>query len=464
MEAREKRTAALSSVGAAIFLTLMKIVVGVMTHSLGILAEAAHSALDLVAAGVTFFAVKYADRPADRGHTYGHGKIENLSALFETFLLLVTCAWIIYEAIDRLFFNPVAVEATFWSFLVMAISITVDISRSRMLDRVAKKYSSQALEADALHFSTDIWSSAVVLGGLALIWIAERMGIPWLAKADAIAALVVAGIVIYVSLQLGRRAVAEIIDEVPETLQEEITRAASIPGVQEVRQVRVRRSGAKYFIDLTLTTSRTRSSEQVHLLTQQVQESVRRLLPDASILVHTVPVQMDDEELSESLRVLAARYNLGVHHIHTFDLDERKILILHLDVQEELHIEQAHTLADTFENAVLAAYPDIQQVITHLEPTFRQREGTGSVVPADLSGSVEAAILGLSRLSDVPCRIHDIAIMNRQGKLEVTFHLGLPSEMPITQAHELTALMERQLKEQVPDLDHVFIHVEPPEE
>ncbi len=303
-----------------------------------------------------------------------------------------------------------------------------------------------------------------MLGGLALIWISQRLGIPWLAKADAIAALVVAGIVIYVSLQLGRRAVAEIIDEVPETLQEEITQAASIPGVQEVRQVRVRRSGAKYFIDLTLTTSRTRSAEQVHLLTQQVQESVRRMLPDASILVHSVPVQMDDEDLSESLRVLAARYNLGVHHIHTFELDERKILILHLDVQEELHIDQAHTLADTFEKTVLAAYPDIQQVITHLEPTFRQREGTGSVLPADRSEGVEGAILGLSRLSDAPCQIHDIAILNRQEKLEVTFHLELPREMPIKRAHELTAEMETRLKEQIPNLDHVFIHVEPPED
>ena len=162
---REKRLVALSSVLAAIFLTSMKIVVGLLTHSLGILSEAAHSGLDLIAAAVTLFAVRLSDRPPDREHPYGHGKIENLSALVETLLLLATCVWIIYEAIDRLFFKSVHVEASIWSFIVMGTSIGIDVTRSRALMRTAKKHNSQALEADALHFSTDVWSSSVVIAG-----------------------------------------------------------------------------------------------------------------------------------------------------------------------------------------------------------------------------------------------------------------------------------------------------------
>ncbi len=250
---REKRWAALTSVLAAVFLTLMKLVVGILTGSLGILAEAAHSALDLVAAAVTLFAVRVSGRPADQEHSYGHGKVENLSALFETLLLLVTCVWIIYEAIQRLFFKSVEVDPSIWAFLVMFIAIVVDFSRSRMLYRVAKKYDSQALEADALHFSTDIWSSSVVIGGLVLVVISQRFGIPWLAKADSVAAIGVAGIVVWVSLQLGQRTVMALLDGVPASLRDAVFRAVRVPGVVEVKQVRVRRSGPEAFADVRLS-------------------------------------------------------------------------------------------------------------------------------------------------------------------------------------------------------------------
>src|ERR1700722_5696380 len=167
----EKRAVAGSSVLAAIAITTLKIVVGVTTGSLGILSEAAHSALDLIAALVTFFSVQVSDKPADADHQYGHGKFENFSAFIETALLLLTCVWIVYESVKRLFFHSVEIEPSAAAFLVMFLSIAVDSWRSRALGRIASKYDSQALEADALHFSTDIWSSSVVIVGLALVWI-----------------------------------------------------------------------------------------------------------------------------------------------------------------------------------------------------------------------------------------------------------------------------------------------------
>ncbi|OIO88179.1 MAG: cation-efflux pump, partial [Anaerolineae bacterium CG2_30_58_95] len=205
---REKRAAALSSVIAAVGLTSFKTIVGVLTNSLGILAEAAHSGLDLVAAIMTYFAVRMSDKPADREHQFGHGKVENLSALFEAVLLLLTSAWIIYEAVQRLFFKSVHVEASVWSFVVMGTSIIIDYSRSRILYRAARKYNSQALEADALHFSTDIWSSSVVILGLIGVTLAKNIpGLGWMNKADAIAASIVALIVVYVSAELGWRTI-----------------------------------------------------------------------------------------------------------------------------------------------------------------------------------------------------------------------------------------------------------------
>ncbi len=288
---REKRVAALTSVAAAVVLTAFKIVVGLSTGSLGILAEAAHSALDLVAAVITYFAIRISVRPADRDHLYGHGKVENLSALFETVLLLVTCVWIINEAIQRLFFRTVAIEATVWSFIVMIISIVIDYSRSRVLFRAAKKHNSQALEADALHFSTDIWSSSVVILGLVCVKIAElNPNIFFLEKADALAALIVAIIVIYVSVRLGIRTVQALIDAAPRGLYNEIKKTCEdLPGVFDCHNIRFRYSGPQVFIDVHILTDGNQSLASAHDLTEEIEKAIEELIPNADVTVHPEP-------------------------------------------------------------------------------------------------------------------------------------------------------------------------------
>jgi len=288
---KEKKSAASSSVYAALALTGFKLVVGLLTNSLGILAEAVHSGLDLVAALVTFVAVSFSGKPADLGHQYGHGKIENLSALFETLLLLVTCVWIIYESVQRLFVKSVEVDVSFLAFLVMAVSIVIDYSRSRMLYKAARKHNSQALEADALHFSTDIWSSSVVIVGLVAVGLAQVFpGFQLLGKADALAAFSVALIVIYVSLQLGRRTVQGLLDHAPKGLREEIVRTiGTIPGIRECHKVRVRTSGAEIFVDLHIVVDAGQSLERAHELTKEAEESVKRLARDADVTIHVDP-------------------------------------------------------------------------------------------------------------------------------------------------------------------------------
>jgi len=288
----EKRRVALTSVVAAVGLTGMKLVVGIMTNSLGILAEAAHSGLDLVAALVTWFAVRVSDRPADREHLYGHGKVENLSALFETLLLLATCAWIIWESVERLAFRPTHVDVSFWSFAVMGTSIVIDFSRSRALGRVAKKYGSQALEADALHFSTDIWSSFVVILGLLGVKLAHMFPAyeSYLAKADALAALGVAVIVVWVSLQLGRRTLHGLLDEAPAGLPEKIKQAVeSLPGVLDCHHIRVRTSGPYLFVDVHILVDGNETLSRVHALTDVIEEAIDRIAPGADVTVHPEP-------------------------------------------------------------------------------------------------------------------------------------------------------------------------------
>lgn len=289
---REKRRVALISCWAALSITGFKVLVGVATGSLGILAEAAHSGLDLVAAAATWVAIRVAGRPADASHPYGHGKVENLSALFATLLLLGTCAGILYGAIERLFFVEVAVEVTAWSFLAMAASIAVDYSRSRALGRAARAHNSQALEADALHFETDIWSSAAVILGLIGVKLGQWQP-QWAAlrHADAVAALLVALIALWVTVTLGLRAVRALLDAAPSGLAPRIAAAVTgLSGVADCHQIRIRSAGPQLFVDMHVRLAGNPTLRQAHDLTEEIQRAVRGVEPRADVLVHAEPV------------------------------------------------------------------------------------------------------------------------------------------------------------------------------
>ena len=287
---KEKKQAALISVFAAIVLTGFKLVIGLVTNSLGILSEALHSGLDLVAAVITYFSVRISDKPADEKHNYGHGKIENFSAFMETILLLITCTWIIYEAVNRLVSHETDIKISVWSYIVVVTSILIDINRSRMLFRVAKKHNSQALEADALHFSTDIWSSAVVLFGL----ICANFGF---FAADSIAALVVAAIVLLVSYRLGKKSIDVLLDRAP---QDTVKTAKEVldgfPEVKKYHNLRVRTAGADTFIKVNIHLEPDLSLQEVHELCDKIENTVHELIPRSEVYLHAEPHEMSHLE------------------------------------------------------------------------------------------------------------------------------------------------------------------------
>ncbi len=460
---RDKGRVAATSVVAAVFLTTIKIVVGVMTGSLGILSEAAHSALDLVAAAVTWLAVRVSAKPADREHTYGHGKIENLSALFETALLLATCGWIIFEAVNRLFFKTVVVEASAWAFAVMAISIVIDLSRSRALLRVAKKYSSQALEADALHFSTDVWSSSVVIIGLLGVLLSRRPGLEWLLKADAVAALGVAAIVVWISVQLGRKTVVDLLDQVPPGLRDDLERAVQLPGVAEVRRVRVRRAGPESFADVTLAVDKATPLARAHEIATSAEAAARRLLPGADVVVHVEPVQApargDERSLIEVAHSVATEMGLAAHDIYVHHVMGSRSVELHLEVDAQLSLAVAHEKATAFETSLRRAVPDLGQVVTHIEPRDLQ-VGVDRPEPGD-EEQVLAVLHDLARENAFRCNPHQVTVHRTGGELSVSFHCALEADIGITAAHELTERVERALRSRLPGLGRVVIHVEP---
>jgi divalent metal cation (Fe/Co/Zn/Cd) transporter len=342
----------------------------------------------------------------------------------------------------------------------MVIAIAVNITMAKRLSHVAKKYNSQALEAEALDFFNDIWSSAVVLFGLALIVVARKYNIICLEKADSVAGMVVAAIVTISILRLGRRALGELLDEVPENLQEEIARVTRLAGVEEISQVRVRRSGTQFYVDLTLAVSRSMSLEHAHHIANQAEIAVQNLLSGANVLVHVEPVQAEDEQLTAALHTLGDRFGLGVHHIHISKVRGQQILTLHLDIEEELQLEEAHNKASAFEKAIIDSFPRFNRVWTHLEPVQRQKSSsTDSAFYND--EKIEHLILELPQITVIHSEIREIILLKEKDRLNISFHCLLLGETSIQNAHELSDQMESILRARISNLDNVWIHMEP---
>ncbi len=456
---REKKAVALNSVWAAIGITALKIVVGVTTGSLGILSEAAHSGLDLVAAAITFFSVRVSDKPADADHQYGHGKVENFSAFIETGLLLLTCLWIVYEALRRLFFHETHIYPSVWAFLVMGASIVIDLWRSRRLRVIADKYDSQALLADALHFSTDVWSSSVVVLGLTLVVAAGHWSVPWLAKADSVAALVVAGIVVQVSWRLARQTIDALMDAAPSGIRARIiAELYRVDGVLEVDRVRIRKGGSKYFVDVSVAMSRTVTFQKSEQVSTEVAQRIRELLPGADVVVNAVARAGRRESLFDRVRAVATRHNLNVHDISVQDLGGRLHLEQHVELDETLTLKAAHERITELEAEMKDDMPEISTILTHIESEpARIETGDGMVgVP-----SFERKLQGVTESFPEVVDMHDLVFKRVGGRLYLSLHCTMKDDLPLSRVHDIQTAMEGRFRQEVPELFRVLIHPEP---
>ncbi len=455
----EKRAVAGSSVLAAIAITTLKTVVGITTGSLGILSEAAHSALDLIAATITLFSVRVSDKPADADHQYGHGKIENFSAFIETGLLLLTCIWIVYEAVSRLFLRRVEIEPSIAAFIVMFFSMGVDFWRSRALGRIAAKYDSQALEADALHFSTDIWSSGMVVLGLLLVLLGRRFSVEWLRDADPIAALFVAGVVVYVSWRLARRTIDALLDAAPAGVRSKIISAVSrVDGLLEVDRVRIRRAGNRYFADLSIGLSRNVTFQRSEQVSEAVTEAVHNVLPEADVVVHSVPRALNTENIFDRVRAVATRNNLNVHDVSVQDLRGNLHVEQHLELDERLSLKEAHDRVTVLEAEIRRDVPEISSILTHIESEPATIEpGDEMVRDARLEKRLKAIAAEFPEILDM----HDVQIKRVRGRLYVSCHCTMSDDLPLTRVHDISTQLEIRIKQEAPELFRVLIHPEP---
>lgn len=455
----EKRAVATNSLIAALAITILKVVVGVGTGSLGILSEAAHSGLDLIAAAVTLLSVRISDKPADADHQYGHGKFENFSAFIETGLLLVTCVVIVYEACKRLFFHHVEIEPTVLAFLVMFVSMGIDLWRSRALGKIATKYDSQALQADALHFSTDIWSSAVVALGLLLVLLGRKWHIPWMIQADPVAALFVAAVIILVSTRLALKTVDALLDTAPPGARGQIMSVLrDVDGLLEVDRVRIRRAGNRHFADISVGLARNVTFQKSGQVADEVTRAVHRVLPNTDVVVHSIPRAPSAENIFDRVRAVATRHNLNVHDVSIQDLDGNLHVEQHIEMDERLPIKDAHAQVTALEDEMRSDIPEIASILTHIESEPATIE-QGEQMTRD--AALEERLKSVGGEFPEILDMHDIEVKRVRDHVYVSCHCTFPDQLSLARVHDLSTALESRFKQEAPELFRVLIHPEP---
>jgi len=445
---------------AAAAMTLLKLAAGILSGSLGVLSDAAHSALDLAGATLTFFSVRVSDKPADEDHTYGHGKVENLSAFLEAGLMAISCAWIIWEAIARITQNTFELRHSIWPILVIVTSIAVDYWRSRKLRAVAKKTGSPALATDAFHFASDIWASVAVLAGLVATWAGDVYRVPWLRFADPCAAIVVSLMILRITWKLTREAIGALTDQIPAGTRRRVIREAErVPGVLAVEQARVRRAGANYFADLTLALPRLYTFEHTGELVRAATDAVHRVLPEADVVIHPVPRQPRAESIFDRVRAVAARNTVGVHDLSVQSHHGKLHVELHVELDEAMPLLAAHSFVSGLEAEIMRETPEIDTILTHIESEQKTIEQPEELVEEDrrIEQAMRIAAAAYSEIVDV----HEITVGRTAEHVSLSCHCTLPDDLAMHRVHEVITSLEDRFKLECPEVHRVTIHPEP---
>jgi cation diffusion facilitator family transporter len=450
----QKQAVALGSMAASALMTVGKFAIGLATGSLGLVSEGLHSLLDFGATILTYAAVRVSDKPADREHPYGHGKVESIAALGETVLLFLTSIWIVYEAVHRLLAGKIEVEANIWSVVVIVASILIDLSRARALSRVAKATNSQALEADALHFSSDVLSSAVVLLGLGLV----ALGWP---EGDALAAIGVSVFVCHAGWALGRRTIDALIDTAPVEATERLVQLiASVQGVVGVDRVRLRPVGSQAFIEAEISVGRGLSQTRVEAVRAAIRHAVHASMPEAEMSIVARPLALDDETVHQRVSITAAGYHANVHHITVHRSGDILSLAFDLEVDDRSTVREAHEIASCLEADLRTEFGTETEIETHIEP-MRDRWLEGVDLPPEETGEIRAFVQKLVDADPALSDLHKVRARETDMGLIVYFHCRTDPDLTVEAMHERAERIEHALRHAFRSVWRIVAHIEP---
>lgn len=453
MSSRKESVAFVSMLISASF-AATKLVLGLVTGSLALISEATQNTADFAATAITWWAVRLGDKPADANHPYGHAKVESLAALAEVVLLFTASVWIAYEAIERMITGHDEVDGSMIAIGVLVASIVIDSWRSRVLRQVAKETGSPALEADALNFFSDMLASGVVLIGMGFV----ALGYP---IADALAALVVAGFILFASLNLAYRTFSALIDTAPAGLGMQVERIlARVPAVVAVERVRVRPAGAMTFVEATVAVSRTMSAEGLARVQEDACTRVAEAVPNADVTVNAIPRALDSETAETRVRLIAINHGAAIHHVIVQDLGGRLAISFDLEVDGRMSLDQAHDIATALERAIEAELGDEVEVDAHIEPIAID-EMAGEDVARDEAETIERAISDFADRVGTVHDVHNVRVRRSEPGVVVNFHCRVDPTLSVRTMHDAVDAIETQVRQAFPEVMRVVGHAEP---
>jgi cation diffusion facilitator family transporter len=454
---RKKINVAYSSIIGALFIVLIKTIATIQSGSLAVLSELFHSSTDLIASLATVIAIKYSAKPPDSKHNYGHEKVESFSALFQVLILIAMCVYVLYEAIERII-HPPELSINIFTFSAIAICIIIDYSRAKALKKVAKETKSQALEADALHFSSDIWSSIVVL--FSMVFSYYNVSILF----DPLSAIIVAMIIIYTTFNLTIKAFNSLMDGVPAGLTDKIRNTIlSVKEVESIESLRIRASGSKTYIDMTILISRLLSFAHTHSIIDNVESNVKKMVPDSDVVIHFEPIETDKETINEKIRLIVNESGYKCHDIFSHRLDNDIFSELHIEIDDTNDLNKAHDIVSEIEKKILDKINIISKVKIHIDEPSEKIFDT-----LDLTSNSSDIIFRIDNLvnafdSTINCCEHKI--IETGGKIRVLLTCEFNNKLKFDEVHDKVTTLESKiyavLKELYPNLSNVIIHAEP---
>jgi cation diffusion facilitator family transporter len=463
-EKAEKRRVTLVSLAIAVLLILLKLFAGLSTGYLTLISEALHSSLDALVTVITFFSIRYAEKPADTDHPYGHGKAENLAAFTESILLFFAISLILREVVERLFFKSIVIQPNIWAVAVLAASVFCDIQRSRALTKIARKYKSPAIEADAVHFRADFITSAIALTGILATYLASalRVAARTYPLVDIVTTCLILIVIVRMVLRILTKSAGVLLDRTaPDqtALIREI--ATEVPEVIDVEKVRTREAGKQTFVDLTVDIDRNLSVETGYSIGKRVEKMIKEQIDDVDVILQVKPVPKETEDIVERIRSIGTQVGCNLHHITLHKVGGRLHADLDLEVEGDVKLSEAHALSDKLEARIKEDNPAIGEVNTHID--WRT-----SSPPKDVSIGRDAALISAieavvrQKKEVISCRKVSVE-EERPGELVLTIHCTMQPEADAGRVREVSKDLEKTLKNLVRGSGRVIIHIEPEE-
>ncbi|MCX7834239.1 MAG: cation-efflux pump [Ignavibacteria bacterium] len=460
---KKKLRIAINSFFAALFIVTIKFVAAYISGSIAVLSELFHSSIDLLACVATVISVKYSSKPPDSKHQYGHEKIESISALFQVLILIIMCGYLIYESIDRII-HPYHPEINIWIFTVIIVCIGIDYSRARALMKVARETNSQALEADSLHFSSDILSSIFVLISMVFTY----YKIPPLYKdvplADPIAAIIVSVIIFLTTLKLTKRAFNLLMDRAPDGLYEDIKELILSNGMIEgLKSLRVRVTGRKTFIDSEVLIGRTRMFSEAHEIVNEIENKIKEKYPHSDIVIHTEPVETKYETLNDKIRLIVNKNGFKCHDLYTYKINDKYYTDIHIEIDSNNDLNSAHKQITSLEEKIKNELKEIEYVHIHLDPPASIIDNVQDITKDSKNIITQIEKILISDYKDV--HFHDLKIFDTPLGIRISFNIEFDEDIKFDLVHktvkEIEVRLYNEFKNHVPPIANIIIHSEP---